>query len=201
MGAAGSTLTPAQLSVANMVVAAADQYGVPPDLALAIASHESGFNPNATNLNTNGTTDYGVMQLNTTTVQTLGVANPLDAQENIDAGVALLAKYYQQYNGDEVSVLQAYAAGPGSVGTEGAGTSDFIAYVQNYTPQAGIDLSGGTGAALAASTATIPVTDGAGSPSAASSSSLADSLDGTDNTTLYIMAAVVGLVGLMVATR
>jgi soluble lytic murein transglycosylase-like protein len=78
-------------AIQAMIVAAADSYGVPENIALGIASHESGFNPNAINHNTNGTTDYGVMQLNTTTVQTMGVSNPMDPQQNINAGVQLLA--------------------------------------------------------------------------------------------------------------
>lgn len=207
VGAAGATLTPSQTQIANMIVAAANQYGVPPQLALAVASHESGFNPNATNLNTNGTTDYGVMQLNTTTVQTLGVSNPLDPQQNISAGVQLLAKYYQQYGGNEESVLQAYAEGPGGVGTEDAGTSQFIQYVESYTPQPGINTGSMVastspppfvgpidpslpGLDLTADTGIDTTDDGSG-----------DSLDTTDNTGLYVAAAAVGILGLMLASR
>lgn len=65
------------------------------------------------------------------------------------------------------------------------------------------DVIGGTVAPVSGTESAtlpgIPMTDGAGSPTAASSSSM--SLDGMDNTTLYIMAAVVGLVGLMVLAR
>lgn len=104
MGAAATT-SPAQIQA--MIVAAANQYGVPPSVALGVAAHESGFNPNATNVNTNGTTDYGVMQLNSTTVQTLGVANPMDPQQNIDAGVSLLGQYLTQYGGNVQQVVMA----------------------------------------------------------------------------------------------
>lgn len=126
----GQTYSTQQIQ--QMVTSAANAAGIPPSVALGVASHESGFNPNATNLNTNGTTDYGVMQLNSATVQTLNVSNPLDPQQNINAGVGLLAKYYQQY-GNWSDALQAYASGPGSVGsTPNSTASGFISYVLGY---------------------------------------------------------------------
>lgn len=137
------SLTLPQQSVAQMVVSSAIAQGVPPALALGVAAHESGFDPNATHLNTNGTTDFGVMQLNSTTVQTLGVANPLDPQENIDAGVGLLAKYLQQYGGNEQDALLAYASGPGAVtsGTINSTAAGFISSVTSYVPDPSLDLS------------------------------------------------------------
>lgn len=97
------------------VAQAASRFGIQPALALAVAKHESGFNPNATNRNPNGTTDWGVMQLNDKTIQTLGVRNPLDARENIEAGVGLLARLMRKYHGDQVLALSAYSAGEGRV--------------------------------------------------------------------------------------
>lgn len=141
-------LSTSQLQIAQMVATAASTYGVPPNLALAIAAHESGFNAAATNLNLNGTTDWGVMQLNDTTVQTLGVADPLDPTQNIDAGVQLLASYLQQYGGDEQKALWAYASGPGAVasGNMNSTASSFINYVENYQPDPSLlafDTGGG----------------------------------------------------------
>lgn len=142
-GLSGLGTTASQAQVAQMVVNAANQYGVPPNLALGIASHESGFNPNATNVNTNGTTDWGVMQLNDTTVKTLGVSNPLDPQQNIDAGVGLLASYLQKYNGNTSLALQAYASGPGTVASGSAPNStasSFISYVQGYSAPSSLNV-------------------------------------------------------------
>jgi soluble lytic murein transglycosylase-like protein len=122
--------------IQQMIVDAANQYGVPPNIALGIASHESGFNPNAINSNNpNGTKDWGVMQLNDTTVQTMGVQNPLDPQQNIDAGVQLLSNLLNRYNGDVNSALWAYASGPGNVGpdkTPNTIAQNFINYVTGY---------------------------------------------------------------------
>jgi len=103
--------------IAAMVSQAAQAQGVPVDLALSIVAHESAFNPNATYYNPPtaahpaGTYDYGVMALNESTVQTLGVTNPYDPQQNIDAGVGLLASLMQKYNGNEAQVIQSYATG------------------------------------------------------------------------------------------
>lgn len=125
-------------SVQQMIISAAQQYGVPTNIALGIAAHESGFNPSAINNNTNGTSDYGVMQLNTSTLQTLGLTpiDALDPQTNIDAAMALLGGYIDQY-GDINTALQAYASGPGNVAS-GASPNQtaqgFISYVTSYVP-------------------------------------------------------------------
>lgn len=143
LGLGLGSLTPSQSQIAAQIVRAANTYGVPPDLALGIAAHESGFNATATNKNTNGTTDWGVMQLNDTTVQTLGVTDPLDPTQNINAGVQLLAKYLSQYGGDSQKALWAYASGPGAVssGSMNPTASQFVGYVTGYTPDPSIDLS------------------------------------------------------------
>lgn len=123
------------MTIQEMIVDSAARQGVPANLALGVAAHESGFNPNATNHNSNGTTDWGVMQLNDLTVRTLGVANPLDPQQNIDAGVGLLGSLLQRYGGDSRQALWAYASGPGNVGpdkTPNSIAAAFIAFVQSY---------------------------------------------------------------------
>jgi soluble lytic murein transglycosylase-like protein len=135
IGQAG--LTPSQSNVAAMVTQAAQQYGVPVNVALGIASHESGFNPSATHLNANGTTDYGVMQLNDTVLETYGLtpAQALDPQTNINTAVSLLAKYLGQYNGNVDTALWAYASGAGTVaagGTPNSTATQFIGYVTSY---------------------------------------------------------------------
>ena len=144
-----------------MIVAAAAQYGVPANIALGVAAHESCFNPAATNDNTNGTTDYGVMQLNSTTVQTLGIADPMDPQQNINGGVQLLANLLAQYGGNTYNALWAYASGSGNVGpgkTPNTIAANFIAYVTQY-PNSGANcpLAPGSSTGGGASSTAAPI--------------------------------------------
>jgi hypothetical protein len=155
-------------SIQQMIVAAANQYGVPLNVALGVAAHESGFNPSATNLNTNGTTDYGVFQLNTSVLQTYGLtpAQALDPQTNINTAMSLLGGYISKY-GDVNTALQAYASGPGNVASGAAPNStasQFISYVDGYQVPASIDTSTSGALNLASDTSgtdsmTIPTLD------------------------------------------
>lgn len=125
-------------SIIQLLLSASASYGVPPAIALGVASHESGFNPSAQNPNSSAA---GVMQLTAATQQTLGVTNPYDAQQNINGGVSLLARYYQQY-GNWNDALQAYADGPATVGKQppSAMAQQFISYVESYDPSTvGVD--------------------------------------------------------------
>lgn len=121
--------------VQQMITQAASAYPNVPnlsDVALAVASHESGFQANAQNP---GSTAAGVYQLLGVTQTTLGVTNPLDAQQNVNAGVSLLASYYQQY-GNWDQALQAFSDGPGTVAAGTAPSSQttgLINYVDSYS--------------------------------------------------------------------
>ena len=147
LGAAQAT-TPAQLAIAQQIVAAANQYGVPADMALGIAAHESGFNPNAVNP-TGGAS--GVMQIIPSNFAALGITDPLDPTQNIDGGMQMLATLLKQYNGDETLALWAYSNGGTSV-TAGGGNpanmpaqaAGLVSYVESYSPPASLDLSSST---------------------------------------------------------
>jgi len=52
------------------------------DVAVAVAGAESGYNPTATNHNTNGSTDYGLWQINSTHADLLGGHNWRDPGQN-----------------------------------------------------------------------------------------------------------------------
>lgn len=106
----GASLPP---SVPAMIERAALEAGVPADMALYVAWRESRFDPKKVHVNAPGYgRDFGVFQLNGHTVQVLHVADPLDARQNIAAGVGLLAAYLRQFHGDQAKALCAFARGP-----------------------------------------------------------------------------------------
>lgn len=97
-------------AVAAVVVSAAKQYGLDPALLLAMAQRESGLNPNAVS----PAGAQGVMQLMPATARALGVTNPFDVMQNVNAGARYLAQLLRQF-GDVTKAVAAYDWGPGSV--------------------------------------------------------------------------------------
>jgi len=97
-------------TVQALVVQAAQQYGVDPNLALNVASAESNFNQAAVS----PAGAIGVMQLMPATAAALGV-NPNNLQQNIQGGMRYLAQMLSQFGGDPAKALAAYNWGPGNV--------------------------------------------------------------------------------------
>jgi RHS repeat-associated protein len=116
----------------------ADAYGVPQPLVLAVAETESNFDTNAVTVNKDKagnptSTDYGVMQVNSTNINheakgpdgksfTIPDSIKTDWKANANAGVAILAQDYkaaakdQPHGTDQTKAQQAYSAynaGPG----------------------------------------------------------------------------------------
>ena len=104
-----TTAMPAYLSAA--IIDAARKHGVDPRLVAAVAARESAYNPGA--LSRVGAS--GIMQLMPETAKFLGVANPLDARENVFGGARYLRTLLDTYRGDLDLTLAAYNAGPGAV--------------------------------------------------------------------------------------
>jgi hypothetical protein len=113
-------------SIVNLLDQAASRYGVDPNLAVSVAQQESGGNPNAVS----SVGAQGVMQLMPQTAAALGVSNPFDPVENIDAGVRFLSQLIQQFGGDVQLALAAYNWGPGNVAKYGY--SNWPAQTVNY---------------------------------------------------------------------
>lgn len=130
--------------IQQQIVDEANAVGVPPQIALAVASHESQFIPTAQNPTSSAA---GLFQLMSVTQTTMGVTNPYDPTQNMDAAISLLAQYYKQY-GDWNTALQAYSDGPGAVASgapPSAQTQGLISYVATYSPPADLDLGSSSG--------------------------------------------------------
>ena len=98
--------------ITSLITGIANAQGVPPALALAVAQHESGFDPNAQNSTSSAA---GLFQLINATQQQFGVTNPYDPTQNATAGITYLQQLLQKYNGDQNLALMAYSCGSGNV--------------------------------------------------------------------------------------
>jgi len=98
-------------SIMATISSAAAQYGLDPGFVTAVAQAESGLNPNAVS----AAGAKGIMQLMDATAAMLGVSNPFDPVQNINAGVRYLAQLLNQFAGDAAKALAAYNWGPGNV--------------------------------------------------------------------------------------
>jgi soluble lytic murein transglycosylase-like protein len=80
-------------TIPEIVVDAALEHGIRPDLALAIAWRESNYRPDASN----PSGAAGIMGLMPLTAKTFGVTDVFDPEQNIEAGTAFLASLIQQH--------------------------------------------------------------------------------------------------------
>ena len=99
----------------QLAEAASRRYGLDPALVLAVVAVESGFRPEA--VSAKGA--QGLMQLMPRTAASLGVQDPLDPEQNLDAGVRHLEALIKLYAGDLRRALAAYNAGQGAVERHG----------------------------------------------------------------------------------
>jgi soluble lytic murein transglycosylase-like protein len=109
----GSPATGAE--IARLVEASARKHGLDPALVLAVVSVESGFKPEA--VSPKGA--QGLMQLMPRTAASLGVQDPFDPEQNVDAGVRHLESLVRLYDGNLTRALAAYNAGQGAVAKHG----------------------------------------------------------------------------------
>lgn len=101
--------------ISPLIRDASAREGVPEVLVRAVIERESAFRPCA--VSSKGA--QGLMQLMPGTALELGVRDPFDARQNVDAGTRLLKRLLERYQGDVELALGAYNAGPGRVDREG----------------------------------------------------------------------------------
>jgi len=103
------------------------QQGVKPDLIRAVINQESGARPCAVSIKG----AQGLMQLMPATAAELGVSDPFDPKQNVEAGTKHLKQLLDKYKGDVSLALAAYNAGAGRVDREGGvpGIPETLSYV------------------------------------------------------------------------
>ncbi|MDI3280280.1 MAG: lytic transglycosylase domain-containing protein [Bacillota bacterium] len=99
------------LEITYQIILSARKYDLDPFLAASLAGVESRFERRA--VSHRGA--LGIMQLMPETARALGVEDPFDPLQNIDAGVRYLAQLLKKYDGDVSLAIAAYNAGPARV--------------------------------------------------------------------------------------
>ena len=93
--------------IISLILTIAGEVGIPPNFALAVALTEnSTLNPNALHLNANGTTDFGIMMLNSSWFN----GDWQDPETNIRTACILIKNLYER-SGDWWQVAIAYNCG------------------------------------------------------------------------------------------
>ena len=101
------------LPYGGLVEDAAARHGVDPLLVHAVIAVESAHRRDAVS----PVGAEGLMQLMPRTARMLGVSDPFDPRENVEAGVAYLRRLHDEFG--TVLALAAYNAGPGAVREHG----------------------------------------------------------------------------------
>ena len=132
--------------VAPILLDAAQREALEPRLLTAIIQQESAFRPCA--ISQKGA--QGLMQLMPETSARLGVKDPFDPKQNIDAGAKYLKELLGHYNGNLSLTLGAYNAGPSKVDEIGAVPTipETTTYVKEILERLATPPGMGTGSAV-----------------------------------------------------
>lgn len=105
--AEGSGAVPYQ----SLIEEACARYGVEPSLLAGLIEQESHFDPNVGS----GAGAEGLTELMPETAASLGVTDPHDPTQSIEAGARLLSEKLSEFGGNKELALAAYNAGSGAV--------------------------------------------------------------------------------------
>lgn len=181
-------MTTAQVQAA--IIQSAQRYGVPAQVALAVAAQESGYQQydSTGRVKTGAAGELGIFQLLPATASSLSV-DPSDPQQNIDGGMRYLAQLYRQFASWPL-VVAAYNCGPGCVSAWLAGSRSLPASTVEYVAAVtGADLSAsGTAFASAGQPSSAVAAPGADQAPmyAFDPSLLGSSQSGVSNTAVWI---------------
>ena len=146
---------PIENSLVDPLIAdAAKQHGLEPKLIRAVIEQESAFRPCAVSFSG----AEGLMQLMPDTAADLGVADPFDPKQNVDAGTRYLKQLIAKYKGDLPLALSAYNAGPKTVDNSGGvpNIQETREYVNAILAKAGLPLAPAPPAPAASPAITSP---------------------------------------------
>jgi soluble lytic murein transglycosylase-like protein len=119
--------------ISGIILKYADMYGVPPSLAFAVCSTESGFNVNAQNINQDMSIDRGLFQLNSKSFPYLNEDDFFSVETNVLFGIRHLKSCLKRGQ-NEIVALSIYNAGENRVTTDGAPliTLNYVSRVLDY---------------------------------------------------------------------
>lgn len=181
-------------TVSDLITEEAARQGVDANLAIQVASAESGLNPNVPDSSAGA---IGVFQLEPATAAQLGV-NPRDLTQNIAGGIRYLGGLLSQFGDSIPAALAAYNWGPGNLANAmSRWGSDWVshlpaettAYVAKIIRNLGLSLPTAAPTAAADTSASSSSQDqgGAATPPAPPPA---------DNTELYTALGIVGAIAL-----
>ncbi len=126
----------AQDQVGPIVNEATEREGLTAGLLDAVIEQESSYQPCA--VSPKGA--QGLMQLMPATAAELGVTNPFDPRQNVDAGARFLKQLIDRYGGNVVLAVAAYNAGPHRVDSAGGvpALPETMGYVSGILDKMGI---------------------------------------------------------------
>lgn len=117
--------------VARAILDSSIQHEVRPSLAFAIAWVESRYNPRARSINSSGSTNRGLFQLNSSVFEAQSEKELFDPFKNAFLGIAHL-KEYMNVSDDEFTALAAYNAGLSRISDKGVPGMTF-AYISEIS--------------------------------------------------------------------